>query len=841
MKQSVFASAKDIAQNAAATSNGGGAPPEQSAEQLAGRSSNSTLSTSLSGLFGRKSGIIRKSMSSLKSSKSSKNLIGLSADDKFNRLTTHVFHGIKCDTPVDEIYELGDEIGKGAFGVVYKARDKNTGLEFCCKSIRKELLTPEVFDDIKLEAEVMMHLRGHPNIVEIMGLFEDAGHIHIVQELCTGGDLLSKVSKSLEPCSENYAASITRAVLLVIQHCHSCGVIYRDIKPDNFLLSSDKPDAVLKATDFGISKFMKPGETTDEFMGTPTYMAPEVFNMECGFPSDIWSAGVMLYWLLSGEFPFKGSNKMQLGMQVVQQDPCMEGESWNEVSNEAKEVIRLMLTKDPEERATVKELLAHKWFKQVVGTKARPPGNLLLRRLRLFVKMHEFKKEALRRTIRNLDAEYLVGVRAMFGAMNVSGSGDLTLEELLNALDRQGCKADRKEIESLFKGMDVEEDGLLSFEEFSAATLNHSLLEKKGLLRALFKQFDRKRRGFISVHDLERALQGNSKVNEKSIQKIMAQVDLNQDEKIDFNEFVVMMFGEDAGLQRLGRGKGNVWSYQNSKESTGAMRDASGQLLKAPNLSNYRKVNNPYSAAFMSTGKHPAPNRPKPSPLVLPSTPHYQKLSHRSTFSKNSDASSIDTMFLKRSSASGILAPRNSGSGSPSTLSPCGSLQQAVPPHFKDGQQHALRCKATSQSSGSNLASNVEADGGAASHLGHAHMYHSKCPSNSSNPSISRNASRHHLYSNPHARSKGDSPPGTIAIPPGGSAHFTPEESSCYSLPEDNLPYLSSSLQQQPSFASSERSSWNPSPNLQPQYQQQQHYQQQQQQQQQQQKQASSR
>ncbi|KAF5828486.1 hypothetical protein DUNSADRAFT_17563 [Dunaliella salina] len=169
-----------------------------------------------------------------------------------------------------------------------------------------------------------------------------------------------------------------------------------------------------------------------------------------------------------------------------------------------------------------------------------------------------------------------------------------------------------------------------------------------------------------------------------------------------------MMFGEDAGLQRLGRGKGNVWNYQNSKESTGAMRDVCVCVIKAPNLSNYRKVNNPYSAAFMSTGKHPAPNRPKPNPLVLPSTPHYQKLSHRSTFSKNSDNSSIDIVFTKRSSASGAhLASRMSGSGSPSTLSPCSSLQHAAHPHTKDSHQHALRCKATSHShsSGSNLVS----------------------------------------------------------------------------------------------------------------------------------------
>ncbi|KAF5827472.1 kinase-like domain-containing protein [Dunaliella salina] len=231
-------------------------------------SSNLKRSSSLSGLWKRPSGFIRRSLTSWKSAKSHKNLTGAS-------------------------------------GVVYKARDRKTGLDFCCKSIRKELLTPEVSDGIKHEAEVMMHLRGHPNIVEIMGLFEDASHIHIIQELCAGGDLLSKMAKSLEPCSEDLAAYITRSMLLVIRHCHSCGVIYRDIKPDNFLLSSDGPDAVLKATDFGISKFMKPGETPNEFMGTPTYMAPEVFDMECGFPSDIWSAGVMLYWILCGEFPFK--------------------------------------------------------------------------------------------------------------------------------------------------------------------------------------------------------------------------------------------------------------------------------------------------------------------------------------------------------------------------------------------------------------------------------------------------------------------------------------------------------------------------------------------------------
>ncbi|KAF5827473.1 hypothetical protein DUNSADRAFT_608 [Dunaliella salina] len=92
---------------------------------------------------------------------------------------------------------------------------------------------------------------------------------------------------------------------------------------------------------------------------------------------------------------------------------------------------RMMLTKDPEERATVKELLGHRWFKQAAGAKMRRPNNLLSRRLRF---KKGSKKEALRNKLRNLDAEYQVGVPGTLGAKDTSGSGNLNLEELLSAL-----------------------------------------------------------------------------------------------------------------------------------------------------------------------------------------------------------------------------------------------------------------------------------------------------------------------------------------------------------------------------------------------------------------------
>ncbi|GFH27072.1 uncharacterized protein HaLaN_25332, partial [Haematococcus lacustris] len=158
----------------------------------------------------------------------------------------------------------------------------------------------------------MLHLRGHPNVVEVYGMFEDEDNIHIVQELCSGGDLKSKLTKAVVPPTEREASAIMHSILQVLEYCHSRQVLYRDVKPDNFLLSTNGPDAVLKATDFGISKILEGDETVSDDCGTPTYMSPEMHkskysgsDSKYGFPADIWAAGVTLYFVLSGVFPFK--------------------------------------------------------------------------------------------------------------------------------------------------------------------------------------------------------------------------------------------------------------------------------------------------------------------------------------------------------------------------------------------------------------------------------------------------------------------------------------------------------------------------------------------------------
>lgn len=121
----------------------------------------------------------------------------------------------------------------------------------------------------------MHHLSGHPNVVKLVNVFEDKRNVHIVMELCSGGELFDRIVKRGH-YSEKNAAQIIRTIVEVVQHCHSMGVVHRDLKPENFLLSDDGASAELKATDFGLSSFFKDGVKFTDIVGSAYYVAPEV-------------------------------------------------------------------------------------------------------------------------------------------------------------------------------------------------------------------------------------------------------------------------------------------------------------------------------------------------------------------------------------------------------------------------------------------------------------------------------------------------------------------------------------------------------------------------------------
>ena len=160
---------------------------------------------------------------------------------------------------VRDHYRIGKKLGQGQFGTTYQCVGKADGAEYACKSIpKRKLLCREDYEDVYREIQIMHHLSEHPNVVRIRGAYEDALFVHIVMELCAGGELFDRIVAKGH-YTERAAAQLIRTIVGVVQGCHSLGVMHRDLNPENFLFASTAEEAPLKATDFGLSMFYKPG------------------------------------------------------------------------------------------------------------------------------------------------------------------------------------------------------------------------------------------------------------------------------------------------------------------------------------------------------------------------------------------------------------------------------------------------------------------------------------------------------------------------------------------------------------------------------------------------------
>ena len=147
--------------------------------------------------------------------------------------------------------------------------EKISGKEYACKSIlKRKLLTDEDVEDVRREIQIMHHLAGSPNVISIKEAFEDAVAVHVVMELCAGGELFDRIVERGH-YTERKAAKLARTIVGVIESCHSLGVMHRDLKPENFLFVNQQEESPLKAIDFGLSAFFKPGLSKCSIVSSP--------------------------------------------------------------------------------------------------------------------------------------------------------------------------------------------------------------------------------------------------------------------------------------------------------------------------------------------------------------------------------------------------------------------------------------------------------------------------------------------------------------------------------------------------------------------------------------------
>lgn len=162
-------------------------------------------------------------------------------------------------TQIGDKYVLGRELGRGEFGITYLCTDRENKESLACKSISKRKLRTAVdVEDVRREVAIMSTLPDHPNVVKLRESYEDSENVHLVMELCEGGELFDRIV-ARGHYSERAAASVARTIAEVVRMCHANGVMHRDLKPENFLFANKKERSPLKAIDFGLSVFFKPG------------------------------------------------------------------------------------------------------------------------------------------------------------------------------------------------------------------------------------------------------------------------------------------------------------------------------------------------------------------------------------------------------------------------------------------------------------------------------------------------------------------------------------------------------------------------------------------------------
>ncbi|XP_030380889.1 phosphorylase b kinase gamma catalytic chain, skeletal muscle/heart isoform isoform X1 [Scaptodrosophila lebanonensis] len=273
-------------------------------------------------------------------------------------------------------YEPKEILGRGISSTVRRCIEKETGKEFAAKIIDLGATTESgetnpyhMLEATRQEISILRQVMGHPYIIDLQDVFESDAFVFLVFELCPKGELFDYLT-SVVTLSEKKTRTIMRQIFEGVEYIHSKHIVHRDLKPENILLDENHN---VKITDFGFARQLQEGEKLTDLCGTPGYLAPETLkcNMFEGSPGysqevDIWACGVIMFTLLVGCPPFWHRKQMVMLRNIMEGKYSFTSPEWADISEDPKDLIRKCLVVDPAQRITVKEVLRHPFFNQMV-------------------------------------------------------------------------------------------------------------------------------------------------------------------------------------------------------------------------------------------------------------------------------------------------------------------------------------------------------------------------------------------------------------------------------------------------------------------------------------------
>ena len=448
--------------------------------------------------------------------------------------------GLKT-TKISKEYTLGKIIGKGSFAQVRVAIHKQTKEKRAIKILKKS----DVDMESLLEEVTILSKLSHPYIMHIYEIFEDKLNIYITSDYCKGGELFEMISKK-GSFTEKEACIIMKQIMSAICYSHQNGIVHRDLKPENILLDSNSDDLSIKIVDWGCAKRIKKDERLHQVDGSSYYIAPEVLQGDYNEKCDIWSCGVILYILLCGYPPFNGDNDEEIYASILSGEFSFPEEEWNSVSDEAKNFIKKMLVKNPEERITALDSLQDIWFKnneEKSETYDKDLAKNVLSNMRRFKKSRKLEKATIAFIINQLILkEERVDLKKLFKEWDTNGDGVLSKDEIMAGYKKVYGHADEDEIENMIKSIDLDGNGVIDYQEFLACSMSKDIILRDENLESCFKFFDTDSSGKLSLDEIMALFKkGANEKHVEAFKKMINDADENGDGEISLEEFKDIM------------------------------------------------------------------------------------------------------------------------------------------------------------------------------------------------------------------------------------------------------------------------------------------------------------
>ena len=399
----------------------------------------------------------------------------------------------------------------------------------------------------------------HPNVIKLYEIYEDPRYIELLMEQCTGGSLFDKLIKKMEDedetFSEKEASIIFRQIITAINYCHNQGIAHRDLKMENVLFLNDQKNSPIKIIDFGLSQCVEKKKLVQVLtgknygdvvmnapVGTPHYISPEVLNGKYNQKCDIWSAGVILFVLLGGCFPFDGDSDNEVYKAIMKKKFVFEDEEWKNISNEAKDLISHMLI-DENKRYSAEEVLKHPWFAKMAPNPQRLRGSkkISIKQLENYKNSSNFKKFVLTYMATRLKEKEIQELRKMFLRLDKNKDGTLSVDEIRKCFiqlnEEQKLNISTQEIQDIFNSIDLNNSKKIEYTEFITSMLEESAYCKEEKLMNIFRLLDKDGSGKISKNEIKKAL-NNEDIRDQDLNIFIHKFDLDGDGEIDYTEFV---------------------------------------------------------------------------------------------------------------------------------------------------------------------------------------------------------------------------------------------------------------------------------------------------------------